>query len=325
MSILCRVTRGELTESIHVVFAVVVNESGQIFSSGDPYHFTCVRSTLKPFQAAAAVKSGAVDAANFSEKELAIMCASHYGEQYHIDTVEKMIHKLGLSPDDFECGAHYPSDRESRHQIIKNNQAPNPFHNNCSGKHAGMLAFAQYLGSDIKGYVQKDHPVQKKIKQLVQEISGLEEIPTEIDGCSAPTPFMTLESLAIMFQKLGSGEYEELNRVFNAMSKHPMMIGGTNNFDTEFIQALHGRGITKIGGESIRGITLKTKNRESIGIALKVLDGNFRALPVATITLLDHLKLLSDSEAKILNKFKTKIIRNHNQLEIGRIEATVEI
>ncbi len=325
MSILCRVTRGELTESIHVVFAVVVNESGQIFSSGDPYHFTCVRSTLKPFQAAAAVKSGAVDAANFSEEELAIMCASHYGEQYHIDTVEKMIHKLGLSPDDFECGAHYPSDRESRHQIIKNNQAPNPFHNNCSGKHAGMLAFAQYLGSDIKGYVQKDHPVQKKIKQLVQEISGLEEIPTEIDGCSAPTPFMTLESLAIMFQKLGSGEYEELNRVFNAMSKHPMMIGGTNNFDTEFIEALHGRGITKIGGESIRGITLKTKNRESIGIALKVLDGNFRALPVATITLLDHLKLLSDSEAKILNKFKTKIIRNHNQLEIGRIEATVEI
>jgi L-asparaginase II len=325
MSILCRVTRGELTESIHVVFAVVVNESGQIFSSGDPYHFTCVRSTLKPFQAAAAVKSGAVDAANFSEKELAIMCASHYGEQYHIDTVEKMIHKLGLSPDDFECGAHYPSDRESRHQIIKNNQAPNPFHNNCSGKHAGMLAFAQYLGSDIKGYVQKDHPVQKKIKQLVQEISGLEEIPTEIDGCSAPTPFMTLESLAIMFQKLGSGEYEELNRVFNAMSKHPMMIGGTNNFDTEFIEALHGRGITKIGGESIRGITLKTKNGESIGIALKVLDGNFRALPVATMTLLDHLKLLSDSEAKILNKFKTKIIRNHNQLEIGRIEATVEI
>ena len=325
MSILCRVTRGELTESIHVVFAVVVNESGQIFSSGDPYHFTCVRSTLKPFQAAAAVKSGAVDATNFSEEELAIMCASHYGEQYHIDTVEKMIHKLGLSPDDFECGAHYPSDRESRHQIIKNNQAPNPFHNNCSGKHAGMLAFAQYLGSDIKGYVQKDHPVQKKIKQLVQEISGLEEIPTEIDGCSAPTPFMTLESLAIMFQKLGSGEYEELNRVFNAMSKYPMMIGGTNNFDTEFIQALHGRGITKIGGESIRGITLKTKNRESIGIALKVLDGNFRALPVATITLLDHLKLLSDSEAKILNKFKTKIIRNHNQLEIGRIEATVEI
>ena len=325
MSILCRVTRGELTESIHVVFAVVVNESGQIFSSGDPYHFTCARSTLKPFQAAAAVKSGAVDAANFSEKELAIMCASHYGEQYHIDTVEKMIHKLGLSPDDFECGAHYPSDRESRHQIIKNNQAPNPFHNNCSGKHAGMLAFAQYLGSDIKGYVQKDHPVQKNIKQLVQEISGLEEIPTEIDGCSAPTPFMTLESLAIMFQKLGSGEYEELNRVFNAMSKHPMMIGGTNNFDTEFIAALHGRGITKIGGESIRGITLKTKNGESIGVALKVLDGNFRALPVATMALLDHLKLLSNSEAKILNKFKTKIIRNHNQLEIGRIEATVEI
>ena len=187
-----------------------------------------------------------------------------------------------------------------------------------------MLAFANFLGSDLKGYVKKDHPVQKRIMELVQEISGLEQIPTEIDGCSAPTPFMTLESLATMFQKLGSGEYDELNRIFNAMSKYPMMIGGTNNFDTDFIEALDGRGITKIGGESIRGITLKTTDGDSIGIALKVLDGNFRALPVATMALLNHLKLLSDIEAKTLNKFNTKIIKNHNQLEIGRIEAMIE-
>ena len=324
MPILCRVTRGDLTESIHVVFAVVVNGSGKIFSSGDPGHFTCVRSTLKPFQAAAAVRAGAVDAANFNEQELAIMCASHHGEKSHIDVVKNMVQKLGLSLDHFECGAHYPSDKNSRYQIIKDNQTPNPYHNNCSGKHAGMLAFANFLGSDLKGYIKKDHPVQKRIIEFVKEISGLEQIPTEIDGCSAPTPFMTLESLATMFQKLGSGEYDELNRIFNAMSKYPMMIGGTNSFDTDFIEALDGRGITKIGGESIRGITLKTTDGDSIGIALKVLDGNFRALPVATMTLLNHLKLLSDIEAKTLNKFNTKIIKNHNQLEIGRIEAMIE-
>ena len=120
MPILCRVTRGDLTESIHVVFAVAVDETGTVFySTGDPYYLTCIRSSLKPFQAAAAVKAGAVDAAGFSDDELAVMCASHNGEDIHVKTVQSMLNKLGLSTADLECGSHFPSDKITRHKMIK--------------------------------------------------------------------------------------------------------------------------------------------------------------------------------------------------------------
>ena len=325
MSILCRVTRGDLTESIHVVFAVAVDETGTVFySTGDPYYLTCIRSSLKPIQAAAAVKAGAVDAAGFSDAELAMMCASHSGEDIHVNTVHSMLNKLGLSTADLECGSHFPSDKITRHKMIKEGKSAESIHNNCSGKHAGMLALAKHLDQGIKGYIQKGHPVQKEIFNLVHELTGLKNIPTETDGCSAPTPFMTLETIARLFQKLAAGNNQEVNRVFDAMCSNPLLVGGTNRFDSLFIEALAGRGVTKIGGESVRGISIKKPNGGSVGIALKVLDGNFRAMPIATMGLLEHLELLDLGELEQLDKFRIEILRNHNQIEIGRIEAIVE-
>ena len=325
MPILCRVTRGELTESIHVAFAVAIDETGQPFySTGDPQYLTCIRSSLKPFQAAASVKAGAVDAAEFNDEELALMCASHIGEKMHVKTAQSMLTKLGLTVDDYECGSHFPSDTLTRHRMIREEQEAQPLHNNCSGKHAGMLALAKHLGQGTANYIKKDHPVQRTILEYVQDVSGLEMIPTEIDGCSAPTPFMTLETIAGMFQTLAAGNEPELKRVFKAMCSCPDLVGGSNHFDTNFIKALTGRGVTKVGGESVRGIALKTKDKGPVGIAIKILDGNFRALPVATMKLLEHLELLTEEELQNLDKFRTKILKNHNQIEIGRIEAHVE-
>ena len=325
MPILCRVTRGELTESIHVAFAVAIDETGQPFySTGDPQYLTCIRSSLKPFQAAASVKAGAVDAAEFNDEELALMCASHKGEKMHVKTAQSMLTKLGLTVDDYECGSHFPSDTLTRHRMIKEDKEAQPLHNNCSGKHAGMLALAKHLGQGTANYIKKDHPVQRTILEYVQDVSGLEMIPTEIDGCSAPTPFMTLETIAGLFQTLAAGNEPELKRVFKAMSSYPDLVGGSNHFDTNFIKALTGRGVTKVGGESVRGIALKTQDKGSVGIAIKILDGNFRALPVATMKLLEHLELLTEEELQNLDKFRTKILKNHNQMEIGRIEAHVE-
>ena len=325
MPILCRVTRGELTESIHVAFAVAIDETRQPFySTGDPQYLTCIRSSLKPFQAAASVKAGAVDAAEFNDDELALMCASHKGEMIHVKTAQSMLTKLGLTVDDYECGSHFPSDTLTRHRMIKEDKEAQPLHNNCSGKHAGMLALAKHLGQGTANYIKKDHPVQRTILEYVQDVSGLEMIPTEIDGCSAPTPFMTLETIAGMFQTLAAGNEPELKRVFKAMSSCPDLVGGSNHFDTNFIKALTGRGVTKVGGESVRGIALKTKDKGPVGIAIKILDGNFRALPVATMKLLEHLELLTEEELQNLDKFRTKILKNHNQIEIGRIEAHVE-
>ncbi len=325
MPILCRVTRGELTESIHVAFAVAVDETRQPFySTGDPQYLTCIRSSLKPFQAAASVKAGAVDAAEFNDDELALMCASHKGEKMHVKTAQSMLTKLGLTVDDYECGSHFPSDTLTRHRMIREDKEAQPLHNNCSGKHAGMLALAKHLGQGTANYIKKDHPVQRTILEYVQDITGLETIPTEIDGCSAPTPFMTLETIAGMFQTLAAGNEPELKRVFKAMCSCPDLVGGSNHFDTNFIKALTGRGVTKVGGESVRGIALKTKDKGPVGIAIKILDGNFRALPVATMKLLEHLELLTEEELQNLDKFRTKILKNHNQIEIGRIEAHVE-
>ena len=325
MPILCRVTRGELTESIHVAFAVAVDETRQPFySTGDPQYLTCIRSSLKPFQAAASVKAGAVDAAEFNDEELALMCASHKGERMHVKTAPSMLTKLGLTVDDYECGSHFPSDTLTRHRMIREDKEAQPLHNNCSGKHAGMLALAKHLGQGTANYIKKDHPVQRTILEYVQDITGLETIPTEIDGCSAPTPFMTLETIAGLFQTLAAGNEPELKRVFKAMCSCPDLVGGSNHFDTNFIKALTGRGVTKVGGESVRGIALKTQDKGSVGIAIKILDGNFRALPVATMKLLEHLELLTEEELQNLDKFRTKILKNHNQMEIGRIEAHVE-
>ena len=325
MPILCRVTRGELTESIHVAFAVAIDETRQPFySTGDPQYLTCIRSSLKPFQAAASVKAGAVDAAEFNDEELALMCASHKGEKMHVKTAQSMLTKLGLTVDDYECGSHFPSDTLTRHRMIREEQEAQPLHNNCSGKHAGMLALAKHLGQGTANYIKKDHPVQRTILEYVQDITGLETIPTEIDGCSAPTPFMTLETIAGMFQTLAAGNEPELKRVFKAMCSCPDLVGGSNHFDTNFIKALTGRGVTKVGGESVRGIALKTQDKGPVGIAIKILDGNFRALPVATMKLLEHLELLTEEELQNLDKFRTKILKNHNQIEIGRIEAHVE-
>ncbi len=325
MPIGCRVTRGNSTESIHIAFAVAVDSTGiPFFSTGDPQYLTCVRSSLKPFQAAASVREGAVKAAQFENKELALMCASHSGEKIHQDIVNQMLNKLNLDDCDLECGSHYPGDKTTKNQLIENKIKPRAIHNNCSGKHAGMLALAKHLGSPIKNYIDKKHIVQKTIMRYIESITGLDNIATEIDGCSVPTPFLTLQTIATMFQMLASGKKPELGQVYNAMSLFPEMIGGSNHFDSLFIDSLKGRGVTKVGGESVRGISIKTKNHGPIGIAIKILDGNFRAMPIITMTLLEHLELLMKDELRKLDKFRNNILTNHNGIEYGRMEAYID-
>ncbi|OUW79293.1 MAG: hypothetical protein CBD77_02800 [bacterium TMED217] len=325
MPILCRVTRGDLTESIHVIFATVVDDTGSIiYSSGDSNYLTCIRSSLKPFQAAASIKSGAVDAASFKDNEIALMCASHLGESVHVKTAASMLKKLGYTKDDYECGVHPPGDISSRHDLIRSKSKPNPLHNNCSGKHAGMLSLAKHLTGKAKGYIEPGHPVQKAIYNLLQEYTGIKDIPMETDGCSAPTAFFTLETIARLYQVLATEKYPELVRAYNAMAAHPYNVAGKGHFDTKFIDALSGNGVTKGGGESVRGIALKNRDGKNIGISLKVLDGSSRAMPMGTIKLLEHLDLLTKKELSSLDEFRKRDRKNCRDKNIGHIEVFVE-
>ena len=320
MGIMCKVMRGDFIESMHVAYAVVVDGKGQIVKNwGDPYYLTCVRSALKPFQAAAAVATGATSAAGFTSAELALMCASHNGEDIHVQTAQEMLEKLGYDMSYYECGSHAPYDRKSKVELIKNSQEPTPLHNNCSGKHAGMLCLTKYLKADPAGYTNVEHPVQQAIMKQIMKFSELEDFPLAVDGCSAPVPFMTLYNIALMYQKLASVDHEDLSPLYDAMVSNPMLVAGTDRFDTDFIEAMKGHAVTKVGGEAIRGIGFRKDDGSVLGIAIKMLDGNQRCVPSVALAVLENLKLLTSTVLKKLKKYSNITLKNHRLLEVGSI------
>ena len=152
----------------------------------------------------------------------------------------------------------------------------------------------------------------------------MEEIPMEVDGCSAPTSFFTLDTIARLYQILSSGKYYELERAYNAMVSYPYNVAGKGHFDTKFIEALRGKGVTKGGGESVRGIAMRDRDGKNLGIALKVLDGNARAMPIATLKLLEHLDLLTKVELSKLDEFRKRDRKNCREKKIGQIEVYIE-
>ena len=320
MGIMCRVMRGDFIESMHVAYAVVVDGDGQIVKNwGDPDYLTCVRSALKPFQASAAVSAGATDAAGFTSAELALMCASHNGEEIHIRTAKEMLEKLGYDMSYYECGSHAPYDRKSKIELIKNSQEPTPLHNNCSGKHAGMLCLTKYLKADPAGYTNVEHPVQQAIMKQVKKFSELEDFPLAVDGCSAPVPFMTLYNIALMYQKLASVDHKDLSPLYDAMVSNPMLVAGTDRFDTDFIEVMKGHAVTKVGGEAIRGIGFRKDDGSVLGIAIKMLDGNQRCVPSVALAVLENLKLLTSTVLEKLKKYSNITLKNHRLLEVGSI------
>ena len=320
MGIMCKVMRGDFIESMHVAYAVVVDGKGQIVKNwGDPYYLTCVRSALKPFQASAAVAAGATSAAGFTSAELALMCASHNGEDIHVQTAKEMLEKLSYDMSYYECGSHAPYDRKSKVELIKNSQEPTPLHNNCSGKHAGMLCLTKYLKADPAGYTNVEHPVQQAIMKQVKKFSELEDFPLAVDGCSAPVPFMSLYNIALMYQKLASVDHEDLSPLYDAMVSNPMLVAGTDRFDTDFIEAMKGHAVTKVGGEAIRGIGFRKDDGSVLGIAIKMLDGNQRCVPSVALAVLENLKLLTSAVIEKLKKYTNITLKNHRLLEVGSI------
>ena len=324
MEIKANILRGDGVESRHSIYAVAVDEEGTVlWQAGNENFPTCVRSTLKPFQASAAVKAGATEAAGFTAKELALMCASHSGEDEHLQVAQSMMKKLGLGPEAYECGAHLPFHQETRWALIRAKQKPTPFHNNCSGKHAGMLALAKHLGVDYKGYTRPDHPVQQAIFKQVRKFAEVDTFALGTDGCSAPVPFLPLVGIARMYQKLIEGTEPELKVLYEAMTTHPYLVGGTKRFDTEFMKVLAGKAVSKTGGEGVRGIGLHTSTGKTLGIAIKVLDGNQRCSAAVTMAILKHLNLITDKNLDLLDSYTHPVLRNHRKIVVGRIEVEI--
>lgn len=308
-------------ESMHIGVFAVVDEQGRVITSRGNIHYkTFIRSAAKPVQVLPLIASGGLEHFGFTPRECAVICASHNGEPVHVEAVQGILKKIGLNESHLQCGAHPPSHGPSAEELVRKGEPFTALHNNCSGKHAGMLAACVKKNYGIENYLDFDHPLQLEILQFVKELSGANEIYRGTDGCSAPVFFLEIAEMARIFAKLASGKEELLNRSFSIMRADAHMIGGLNRFDTDLM--LHSDVIGKVGGEGIHCVGIPSKaERPAMGLAVKIADGNFRALYPVVTSLLKTLGVLNEQQLEKLSYYVQTPLKNHRKKEIGYIRG----
>src|SRR5215204_2625112 len=188
-AILANVIRGETVESVHRGHVIAIDARGEkIVQLGSPDVVTFFRSACKPLQALPFITSGAADAFEFSEEEIALACASHSGETRHVRVARLMLERAGLNEAHLRCGTHLPFNEKEAERMQRTGEYPNQLHNNCSGKHAAMLAFAKHIEADLATYDDPTNPIQAAILETISLFSEvpLQNIRVGIDGCAAP-------------------------------------------------------------------------------------------------------------------------------------------
>lgn len=297
--LLAEVKRSGITESAHRGTIVVVTSDGKLQQGvGDPATVTFFRSAAKPVQAIPLLTSGAAEHFGFGGDELAVMVASHSGEYFHVKTVTGILEKIGASEANLSCGAHPPLSLAASDSLVRAGREPGPLHNNCSGKHAGMLALCRFRGYPLEGYYKPDHPVQAEIRHSISAFTGIaaEQILVGVDGCGVPVFAIPLANMALAYARLCDSSWGDqktraaANQIIQAMTGHPLMVGGTGRLDTMLMQAADGALISKSGAEGVQCLGLPGKG---IGIALKIEDGSGRAAGVLVLEVLEQLGILS--------------------------------
>lgn len=319
------VWRGGHVESRHrVAWAIVDADRTVLQSQGDIDCPIFPRSAIKPLQAIPLVETGAADAYALSKQELALACASHNGEPVHVQRVEAWLKRVGFKTDSLECGVHPPSHQPSADALTRSGVAPTALHNNCSGKHAGMLTLAKHLGVDPVGYIEPGHPVQQRIARTLTALSGLDQLPTPaIDGCGIPTYPISLRVMAAAMARttdpeaLGAERASACSRIAEAMTAHPDMIAGQDRPCTTMMRALP-RIIAKTGAE---GVYTAIWPERRLAIALKVEDGSTRASSVALFALLDMVGAVDAKARSELCEIARPTLRNRNGQVVGHIET----
>lgn len=324
-----RYLRGEHPESFHRVHAAVVDADGRAVARvGDPERWTFFRSAAKPLQALPLVVDGAADRLGIPPDELAICCASHGGTAEHRERVRSLLDRAGLGVEDLECGARRPLGREAREELRREGTAPTPLHDNCSGKHAGMLALAVDAGWPTDGYPDEAHPVQRRMMEEVGRWTGCDDeaLRTAVDGCGVVCFAVPLRRMAFSYARLARAAREAKEeapaRLVAAMTDHPFLVAGTDRLDTVLMEAAGGSLFAKSGSEGVRCVGVPD---EGLGIALKVEDGAERAADPALVRVLDALGLPRGDGEEALERFRSPKLRNARGRVVGRIEATFEV
>jgi len=328
------VRRGEngSPEATHLATAIAwVPEGGRGLPTSPPDRgdfVTYFRSACKPFQALPLVERGHADSLGLDAGALAVMCASHNGADEHVLAVRDILARSQVDESELLCGFHYPEDAKNDARLRAGLVAPSPVYNNCSGKHAGMLALAHAEGWPRADYVGFGHPVQLACIGAVAEVCGVDRngLPLGIDGCSAANPALPLSAMATGFARFaqarpdqGDARERALARLRRAMGEHPEMVAGEGRFCTDLMRATGGEVVTKTGAEGLQCLAIPSLG---VGVAVKVNDGARRAVGPAVIAFLMRQGWLSREAATALGRWARPKVKNHRGLEVG--EITVE-
>ena len=311
------VTRSDFTESIHHGTAVLINSNGEILKEwGNSNILIYPRSALKPIQSLNLYKDGVAEALNLSDKLIALTTASHHAETIHQEMVDNWLKKMHLNENHLSCGPAWPlSGKYQLEAYLKYKTKRKIFHN-CSGKHCGHLAVCQYKNLPIKNYQNKEHPIQKDLIQLIEDLSKYKIKNVGVDGCTLPNPLMPLKKFAFAAAQLA--DYKKLNdhsaiakRIFDSCVKFPEIAGGSKSTNSILTKLSKGRVFFKNGAE---GVFVAIIPEQKSALVVKIIDGAKRAAEVAIAGLLSELKIINNDK---IEKIKKNPVKNSANQIIG--------
>jgi L-asparaginase II len=326
--ILARAWRGRHLESVHRGAWVLVDSAGAVVDgAGDWNHPVFARSSTKSLQALPLIETGAAERFAIRDDELALALASHHAEELHVRRVRELLARLGLGTEHLQCGAQLPTDSDARRALLLAGEKGTRAHNNCSGKHACFLALALHLGVDPARYLECDNAAQSLVRRAVEELSGARpgELDVAIDGCSAPTFHLPLVRLATALARVANPEglaeprRRACERFVRVAAAHPELIGGTrHSMCTDLLRASGGKLFPKLGAEAVYVLGVRERG---LGLAVKIDDGNYRAMHPLVIELCERFGFLSREVGQSLPEWRQGVLRNWAGLEVGRMEV----
>lgn len=326
--VLAEIWRGPLLECVHRGTAVVCRPDGEVVASwGDPARRILPRSSCKMIQALPLVESGAADAAGLTAQHLALACASHQGAYVHTSLAAAWLADLGLGEPDLRCGPQMPDDGEARHGLRARGESPCQLHNNCSGKHSGMLTLNGHLGGGPE-YLDHDHPVQRAVRQMTAETHREDVNDFATDGCSAPNYVVSLHGLATAVagfarpdEACSGARAKAATRLRDAMMAHPLLVAGEKRACTRIMRAAAGKAAVKTGAE---GVFVGILPEAGLGIALKIDDGSSRGSHAVIAALLARYGALDRADPAYTDYADAPLL-NRRGIDCGRIRAATDL
>jgi len=310
--------RGDIAEARYRGHVAVVAADGTVLGAiGDPATVTALRSCVKPLQALPFVRD-AVDELGVTPDEIAVACASHNGEDIHVRAVATLLARAGLNEGALACGPQPPMGPTAARELIAAGLPARPIHNNCSGKHAGMLAACVVAGWTTEGYQRIDHPMQRSVAAAMDEYLGhhLSRAPVAVDGCGLPTYGVPLSALARGFAAAQTDA--AFRRCQEAMAAHPMMVAGTGRFDTALLEDFGTAVTAKIGGAAV---WVACARPAGPGVAVKLEGGVDSAVAPIALATLRSLGLLPDRVTPGLAAYARPVLRNWAGEPVGEIRV----